>query len=171
MVDSWAPSCFAGLGFTANVEGVETLGYVCLHPLSDVGVCRVTPRTDEKTVDWFYMELLNRVADSGLWYWLDNLQYARCYASGSVWGTLDWINSNFVNGVEFQSRGLSNEAFVSAMYRGILRRDADSGGLAYYTGQLNSGAMTRDGVRATLLYSSEFYNSTVAPILSESCVP
>lgn len=164
-------SYFAGLGYTETVGGVETLGYVCPHPLPGYGICRVAQRTDETVIDWFYMEFLNRAADSGYGWWLDQLQNTRCYASSSLWGTLDWISSSFVNGTEFQNRGLSNQAFVSAMYRGLLRRDADSGGLSFYTGQLNSGAMTRDGLRATLLYSSEFYNATVAPVLGESCVP
>lgn len=114
----------------------------------------------------------NRGADSGGYtFWLGELQDARCADTNTVQAELDWISSNFVNSAEFQARGLSNQAFVCALYRGLYRREADTDGLLYWTQQLNSGAMTRDQVRAAFVYFSEFYNGTVAPTIGESCVP
>lgn len=129
-----------------------------------------TLRTDETTMDWFYLGLLNRAADAGGYsFWLNQLRVARCSDPNSVHGALNSINASFIYGAEFQSQGLSNQAYVVALYEGVLRRAADPGGLAYWTGELDSGARTREDVRLNFVYSIEFYIATVAPIMSESC--
>lgn len=52
--------------------------------------------------------------------------------------------------------GLSDRAYVRFVYRLLLDRDADGGGLDIYSEQLRSGAMTRDSVAMGIVTSSEF---------------
>jgi alpha-tubulin suppressor-like RCC1 family protein len=53
--------------------------------------------------------------------------------------------------------------YVQAVFRGFLRRDADSGALSAFGNALMAGTATRAGVVETLLDSTEF-NSSVAPV-------
>jgi hypothetical protein len=54
----------------------------------------------------------------------------------------------------FPTQGSSNADYVEALYRAILDRNADPGGLASWTSQLNSGAITRlqvvEGIRSSV---------------------
>jgi hypothetical protein len=43
----------------------------------------------------------------------------------------------------FPAQGNANADYVVALYRDVLRRNGDAGGLAYWTGLLNTGAATR----------------------------
>ena len=54
--------------------------------------------------------------------------------------------SSFLISAEFQERygeNVSDSAYVNTLYKNVLDRDADTGGLNYWLGQLNSGAETR----------------------------
>ncbi len=129
-----------------------------------------TVRADETAIDWFYLGLLNRAADAGgCVYYLGQLRSARCSDPNSVHGTLNAITAGFINSPEFQARGLLNEAYVTALYKGLLRRDPDPAGLAYHTNELNAGA-TRESIRLNFVASPEFAGATVAPVMSESCM-
>jgi hypothetical protein len=151
----------------------------CYCPLRDCGggpaVCSggfcQPARTDEVTMDWFYLGLLNRAADAGGYaFWLNQLRMSRCNNPVSIHGELNSISLAFIYSTEFQGLNLSNQAYVHALYKGIFRRDADPGGCAYWVNELDSGRRTREDVRANFVFSAEFYNSTVAPIMSELCI-
>jgi Domain of unknown function (DUF4214) len=68
---------------------------------------------------------------------------------------------------EFAARhgvgGLSNADFVALMYRTLLGREADGGGRSTYASALDTGAMTRSQVAASIVGSAEF--STTHPML------
>ena len=51
-----------------------------------------------------------------------------------------------------------NDAFVTAAYRVLLRRQVDTAGAVYYTNRLNSATptITRSGVIAELMTSAEY---------------
>jgi phospholipase C len=49
-----------------------------------------------------------------------------------------------------------NSAFVNQQYQDLLDRQADSGGLNYYSSQLNSGALTRSQLIANFMSGQEF---------------
>jgi hypothetical protein len=49
-----------------------------------------------------------------------------------------------------------NARFVTALYQTLLNRAPDSGGLTFYTGQLNSGAVSRQAVSLVILNSGEY---------------
>lgn len=57
-----------------------------------------------------------------------------------------------------------NSQFVKRMYLGFLNRAADSDGLNYWTGSLNSGSASRDQVALAFFNSTEFqqYGAVVA---------
>jgi serralysin len=68
------------------------------------------------------------------------------------------IAETFSLSQEFLARydSLSNRDFVSAVYNNVLERPPDSGGLSFWTGQLDSGAVTRGQVILSFSGSSEF---------------
>ena len=54
--------------------------------------------------------------------------------------------SSFLASAEFAQRygeNISDSIYVNTLYKNVLGRDADTGGLNYWLGQLNSGAETR----------------------------
>jgi uncharacterized delta-60 repeat protein len=76
------------------------------------------------------------------------------------------LTNAFLGSPEFAARypgGLSDAAFVDLAFRGFLRRGADSGALAAYSGGLSSGQLSRAGVVDSLLSSAEF-GSFVDPV-------
>ncbi|MEC3862688.1 DUF4214 domain-containing protein [Mesobacterium sp. TK19101] len=88
-------------------------------------------------------------------------------------GFLDWIDrladgtplvntvTGFVNSQEFQNTygALTNAQFVELLYQNVLGRAADAGGLADWTGRLDSGT-TRSQVVLGFSESTEFINNT-----------
>jgi hypothetical protein len=61
----------------------------------------------------------------------------------------------------FQPQGSPNADYVEAVYRAILNRNADSGGLVSWTSQLNSGAMSRLQVVQGIRNSPEHFTQEV----------
>jgi Bacterial Ig-like domain (group 3)/Hypothetical glycosyl hydrolase family 15/Domain of unknown function (DUF4214)/SdrD B-like domain len=61
----------------------------------------------------------------------------------------------------FPKQGNANADYVEALYRSILNRDADPGGLAGWTSQLNSGAMSRMQVVQAIRTSTEHFTNEV----------
>jgi hypothetical protein len=74
--------------------------------------------------------------------------------------------SFFVVSPEFVATygSLNNAAYVNQLYLNVLDRPADQGGLDYWTGQLNSGAMTRGDVLVGFSDSAEHIVKTVGVI-------
>ena len=75
--------------------------------------------------------------------------------------TLVSISTSFANSSEFKNRygSLSNSAFVDRVYRNVMGRSADTAGLNYWTGRLNSGT-SRGQVMANFSQSSEYISKT-----------
>jgi SAM-dependent methyltransferase len=76
----------------------------------------------------------------------------RAYAGGARRRANRWIARARGDDV----RAASPEAFVRAAYQVVLGRDADPQGLATWVSQLESGAMTPDGVVDAMFASAEF---------------
>jgi len=87
---------------------------------------------------------------SGLRYWINE------YKSGiSNYRT---IAQSFINSNEFALRygaNNSNEEFINNMYKNVLGRLPDASGLAYWVGNLNSGADSRVNVLGGFSESAE----------------
>ena len=88
----------------------------------------------------------------GFTYWMNRRGEGRTIAS---------ISHSFASSSEFRNRygDLSNSAFVDRVYRNVLDRPADSGGLAYWTGRLAAG-VPRGQVMASFSQSSEYTAQT-----------
>src|SRR5205807_8230189 len=61
----------------------------------------------------------------------------------------------------FPTQENPNADYVEAVYRAVLDRDADAGGLANWTSQLNSGALTRLQVVQGIRNSPEHFTQEV----------
>jgi hypothetical protein len=59
--------------------------------------------------------------------------------------TIWQVSDNFLHSPEFQSTygNLSNEEFVRTLYRNVLHREGEAGGVQFHTNNLNSGATVR----------------------------
>lgn len=103
-------------------------------------------------VSRLYTKMLGRkYEDAGIEYW------CREYLTGKV--TIENIATNgFLHSQEFKNLNLSNEEFVTRMYRTFLNRDPDEAGYKDWVGKLNSGAKTRDDLVYGFSLSQEFSN-------------
>jgi hypothetical protein len=98
-----------------------------------------------------YFAYLLRIPDyGGLIYWSGQ-------ARAGV--TLTDISQAFAQSPEFVATygALSDTAFVDRVYRNVLGRAADAGGLAYWSGQLSSRALTRGQVMLAFSESAEYH--------------
>ncbi len=101
-----------------------------------------------------YSEALGRTdaeiqADrDGVLYWYNNLKNQLISA--------DYVGYYFVFSPEGASKGQSNNAFVTMLYRLYMNRIPDAGGLAYWDGLLNSGTLTRENVNWWFCESAEW---------------
>lgn len=113
---------------------------------------RNLPKSNENAIKYTYCFLLGRQFDApGLSGW-----------SGSITQnivTLPQLPIWFSRTTEFQStnniKSLSNSQYVTFLYRKLLQREPDSGGLGHWVNVLNRGS-TRDDVLIGFMVSSEF---------------
>ena len=95
--------------------------------------------TDSGKMFRLYNASFKRLPDpDGLRYWIGN------FSSGK--DDERAVASSFLASAEFKERygeDVSNESYVNTLYKNVLGRDADTGGLNYWLSKLNSGAETR----------------------------
>jgi N-acetylmuramoyl-L-alanine amidase/Domain of unknown function (DUF4214) len=105
-------------------------------------------RSDEwinRSLDVMYRNVFGRPGDTaGMRYWADRVRAGlRLTDVGALlYGSPEY----------FQRSGGTNESFVRALYRALLLRDADQGGVDYWTGLLRAG-------RSRTEIASGFYGS------------
>lgn len=134
---------------TEILRNVEKLNY--REPGSVIADLRLSAdaASNVDPVARLYWAYFARVPDTGgLSYWIGKKR------SGS---TLARISDTFAASAEFKRRygGLTNTEFVELVYQNVLGRTADSGGLSYWTKQLNTKAIGRGGVMIAFSESSE----------------
>jgi len=99
-------------------------------------------------VSRFYLLCLEREPDvGGLSYWSNQLLTGQSTGADMSLG--------FVFSPEFVAQALNNTDFLTVMYRAFFDREPDSGGLAYWQGQM-TGGMSRLAVLANFVNSAEF---------------
>ena len=107
--------------------------------------------TDSGRMFRLYNASFKRLPDAdGLKYWIDNFSSGR--------NTIRVVASSFLGSAEFKQRygeDVSDSTYVNTLYKNVLGRDADTGGLNYWLGQLNSGAETRYEVLLGFAESAE----------------
>ena len=99
-----------------------------------------------------YVGVLGRDPDFGGWLnWFTGLRNGATPAS---------VLNAFLASPEFQNTygNLSNSDFVNLVYRNVLQRPPDPGGLANWLGQLNNGVITRGDMMGAFVNGPEFDN-------------
>ena len=108
-------------------------------------------KTDDAKMFRLYNAAFKRLPDAdGLKYWIGK------YTSGE--NDTRVVASSFIQSDEFELRygtNLSDTTFVNTLYKNVLDREADAGGLGYWLGRLSSGAETRYEVLLGFAESAE----------------
>ena len=98
-----------------------------------------------------YLNCLNREADEGgLYFWglaLTNLEQTGCSTA-----------KHFFTSEEFRNLNLTDDDYVTRLYKTFMRREPEASEVAYWTGEISKGAQTRDSVIAFFGQSEEFTN-------------
>jgi hypothetical protein len=107
--------------------------------------------TDSGRMFRLYNASFKRLPDAdGLKYWIDQFSSGR--------NTIRVVASSFLGSAEFKQRygeDVTDLSYVNTLYKNVLGRDADTEGLNYWLGQLNSGAETRYEVLLGFAESAE----------------
>jgi hypothetical protein len=110
---------------------------------------RITP---ERQVNYAYCLILGRPADGG------GLDYWKAAIQNGMTGTQ--VIMAMLNSDEFSQQHtlsqLDNSAFVSLMYRLLLDREPDGGGMAIHVDQLKQGTADRADIARSIIESGEF---------------
>jgi hypothetical protein len=105
-----------------------------------------------------YRAYFDRTGDTtGLRYWTGRIQRGASLAS---------VSSTFAASSEFQSTygDLDVEEYVELVYLNTLGRSADAAGLAFWTGRIEAGRLSRSGLMTMFARSSEFHRRTDAAV-------
>ena len=99
-------------------------------------------------VERVYENFLNRQGDlEGLEYWSNLLENNKSAA---------YIAKNFFESEEFQNLNISNEDFVTRLYKTFLNRKPDTEGLKYWSGMLDEKRVRREQIFYSFAFSREF---------------
>lgn len=128
---------------------------------------------DREYLGYAYRAILGREPDdAGLQYWLSELQQG---------ATRRWLLSEFVvsteftrlcgnygivrgniTGLEHADKSAGVTKFVTFIYRNVLKRDPDSGGLNYWAGEMLENGMTASRLVEEFAKSSEFASANIS---------
>jgi hypothetical protein len=132
------------------------------------GNTAVRPEMD-MTMD-MYRGILQRLPDSaGYQFFLGQFQQAQCSGADAVRAEANSVSQQFFNSAEYSNLKRTNAQFMSDIYNAIMRRGPDVDGINFWIGQLDSGALAREQVRAQFVQSPEF-NNRVTNVIDAGCV-
>jgi len=131
---------------TAGVEKDFTI-------ITNNGMSKIfADNADQAVVAHIYQALLGRTADAGgLDFWFDRADAGAALTS---------IAMGFMDAAEYTGETQTNAQFIDALYDGLLDRDGDAAGSAFWTAQLTAG-MSRAAVAV------EFVESVMSGIETE----
>jgi hypothetical protein len=142
-------------GSVTGVDGSHVMSDTTLMAFTN-GIGLFDPTGTGEEVARLYLAALDRVPDlGGLQFWTSLINVSNT--------SLASVGNYFAASPEFmQDYGsLSNSDYVQQLYRNVLDRAADQGGLQYWTGLLASGA-SRGDVLVGFSQSFEFESDTVS---------
>jgi hypothetical protein len=127
-------------------------------------------RPENNLTNDFYRGLLSRLPDDGGFnYWLGRIRTAQCGAdSGEIRDLAHQIAYQFTSSLEYTGRNRDSAGFVEDLYDGILRRQGDPGGVAYWVNALTSGMKNRAEVLQDFTQAAEF-QTRVDEVIAEGC--
>lgn len=119
-----------------------------------------SPERLDPLVTQFYANYLLRAPDpGGLSYWVSDWQRT---------GGPEHVQASILSSQEFfDDAGDTNSGYVTLLYQRFLGRAPDPQGLAYWTGRLDSGELTRAQVATGFQVTPEQHALTVAFLFSE----
>ena len=111
-----------------------------------------------------YFGAMGRLPDKGGYdWWLGEIQLGR--------HTLQSMAAGFIDSSEFKALSdsdnsgvISNEEFILHMYNGVFGRAPDTGGLAWWVGQLDTEAKTQPDAFISMTQSNEYVELTVGTV-------
>jgi hypothetical protein len=119
---------------TLDVNTVERLQFADTMVALDIG-----PTQTAGSVYMLYQATFNRTPDApGLGYWIAQVDQGA--------NIITTVAASFVQSPEFVAKygaNPSNASYVDNLYQNVLHRAGESGGVAYWNGQLNTGAATK----------------------------
>ncbi len=133
-----------------NANGGSAFGYSLPTGFTDT-VVRPLPLDGE--IARLYQAYFDRIPDgTGMAFYLAQRSTGRPLAS---------VSQEFLNSPEFAATygSLDNRAFIEQLYRNVLGREGDTGGINFWTDQLNGGR-SRSLVVIEFAQSSEFVRQT-----------
>jgi hypothetical protein len=117
----------------------------------------------------FFRGILNRTPDTpSFQYWLGRMRAAQCAGAGAVYTEVDAISSAFIFNPEYGNRNRNSTQFVTDMYYSFLRRGGDAGGVNFWVGRIDSGALSADAVRKSFIATPEF-GARVNAVIAAGC--
>jgi len=114
-------------------------------------------------IDLYNVQFLRPADPSGLTYWVNE------YRNGLA---IEEIAGNFQASVEFEATvsNLDDNAWLNQLYSGVVNREPDAGGLAYWQAMLADG-MPRDALASAFLNTNESVEKlpvrTLTPLLGD----
>jgi hypothetical protein len=177
----------AGRNFRRFVVGPVILAFLLSPAVFAAGFCSGGSAIEQVPffVGQSYYDIFDRVPDGpGERNWigqLESLNTRACKSANPVFsaGSCEWNNAAqvalaFLDSAEFTSKNgslTSNDAFVTALYKTLLRRNPDNPGLRSHVSTLSSGG-TRLGMVLAFLTSEEYrhrFTCTATGTSNPSC--
>lgn len=137
------------------VLAASWLATVSVVPAAPPAKAAVSAKDATSLITDYYGSILQRAPDAGgLAYWQQ--QAALIQALGAN-GNETWraLAITFFNSAEYRALNRTTTQYLGDLYATFFKRPPDSGGLAYWSGQIQSG-QTRQGVLLWFLFSAEF---------------
>jgi hypothetical protein len=120
--------------------GINNLVNIQRLQFTDTNVALdISPTQTAGSVYMLYQATFNRTPDAaGLGYWIAQVDKGA--------NIITTVAASFVQSPEFVAKygaNPSNASYVDNLYQNVLHRAGESGGVAYWNGQLNTGAATK----------------------------
>jgi hypothetical protein len=145
-----------------NRDGTDTLTHISRLQFTNTNVALdIGPTQTAGSVYMLYQATFNRTPDAaGLGYWINAVDKGANIITN--------VAASFVTSPEFVAKygsNPSNASYVDNLYQNVLHRAGESGGVAYWNQQLNTGAATKAFVLeqfATLAEGAALVAPTIA---------
>jgi len=133
-------SSTATLTDNSGVLGVDTLASIERLQFTDTNIALdIGPTQTAGSVYMLYQATFNRTPDAaGLGYWIAQVDKGANIITN--------VAASFIQSPEFVAKygsNSSNASYVDNLYQNVLHRAGESGGVAYWNQQLNTGAATK----------------------------
>ena len=150
----------ASARFRALLAAILAAAWATLSPVAEGSIspaskADASAKSATTLITDYYRSILGREPDAGgLSYWQSQAQLIQSLGAD---GNETWraLALTFFNSAEYRGLNRTNAKYIQDLYATFFKRAPDSAGLAYWSGQMQSG-QTREGVLLWFLFSAEF---------------